>query len=431
MYLLNKKLYGVLVLVAMVMTAATSALAQSNYGALRGIVTDVQGASVTNATVALTAEDTKISRTTTTNGAGEYVFSAVAPGVYTVTVTTDGFKKSESKGIRIDAGNTIPLDVRLELGSMSQSVEVTAAEPIVNNGTSFNGQLIDSQKLQNLPNPGRNPFLFSKLDNNVTPVGDPRFVRFQDQSGSSTISIAGAPLSSNNYAVDGIPITDFSNRAVIIPSIESVQEVKVQANTYDSEIGRTSGGMFNTTLRTGSSTLHGVLQGQTRQTNWGANLFFNNRTPYTVNGVTQPTTPRGAAEFYTYAGSIGGPIPLPKILGGKDKTFFWITGEGYRQRSPLTAANSFPVPTLLQRGTSMATAGDFSEIGTADANGNCISGRCIYDPLTSPRTAFPFNKIPSNRINPVGYAILAVYPQPNTNVTSYGGFNFNGGDTLR
>lgn len=430
MYLLNKKLYGVLVLVAMVMTAATSALAQSNYGALRGIVTDVQGASVTNATVALTAEDTKISRTTTTNGAGEYVFSAVAPGVYTVTVTTDGFKKSESKGIRIDAGNTIPLDVRLELGSMSQSVEVTAAEPIVNNGTSFNGQLIDSQKLQNLPNPGRNPFLFSKLDNNVTPVGDPRFVRFQDQSGSSTISIAGAPLSSNNYAVDGIPITDFSNRAVIIPSIESVQEVKVQANTYDSEIGRTSGGMFNTTLRTGSSTLHGVLQGQTRQTNWGANLFFNNRTPYTVNGVTQPTTPRGAAEFYTYAGSIGGPIPLPKILGGKDKTFFWITGEGYRQRSPLTAANSFPVPTLLQRGTSMATAGDFSEIGTADANGNCISGRCIYDPLTSPRTAFPFNKIPSNRINPVGYAILAVYPQPNTNVTSYGGFNFNGGDTL-
>ncbi len=430
MYLLNKKLYGVLVLVAMVMTAATSALAQSNYGALRGIVTDVQGASVTTATVALTAEDTKISRTTTTNGAGEYVFSAVAPGVYTVTVTTDGFKKSESRGIRIDAGNTIPLDVRLELGSMSQSVEVTAAEPIVNNGTSFNGQLIDSQKLQNLPNPGRNPFLFSKLDNNVTPVGDPRFVRFQDQSGSSTISIAGAPLSSNNYAVDGIPITDFSNRAVIIPSIESVQEVKVQANTYDSEIGRTSGGMFNTTLRSGSSTLHGVLQGQTRQTNWGANLFFNNRTPYTANGVTQPTTPRGAAEFYTYAGSIGGPIPLPKILGGKDKTFFWITGEGYRQRSPLTAANSFPVPTLLQRGTSMATAGDFSEIGTADANGNCISGRCIYDPLTSPRKAFPFNKIPANRINPVGYNILAVYPQPNTNVTSYGGFNFNGGDTL-
>lgn len=418
------------VLSVVMTTVATIANAQSNYGAVRGMVTDVQGASVTSAAVALTAEDTKIVRTTTTNGAGEYVFSAVAPGVYTIVVTTEGFKKSETKGIRVDAGNTIPFDVRLELGSTSQSVEVTASDPIVNSGTSFNGQLIDSQKLQNLPNPGRNPFLFSKLDNNVTAVGDPRFVRFQDQSGSSTISIAGAPLSSNNYAVDGIPITDFSNRAVIIPSIEAVQEVKVQANTYDSEIGRTSGGMFNTTLRSGSSSLHGVLQGETRQTNWGANLFFNNQTPYTVNGVTQPTTPRGAAEFYSYVGSIGGPIPLPKILGGRDKTFFWLTEEGYRQRSPLTAANSFPVPTLLQRGTSIANAGDFSEIGTVDANGNCISGRCIYDPLSSARKAFPFNKIPSDRINPTGYAILTVYPQPNTNVTSYGGFNFNGGDTL-
>jgi trimeric autotransporter adhesin len=423
----NRRLF---VFFVVMMASVLTAGAQSNYGALRGMITDVQGASVTNATIALTAEDTKITRTTTSNGAGEYVFSAVAPGVYTVTVTTDGFKKAEMKGIRIDAGNTIPFDVRLELGSTTQSVEVTAVEPIVNNGTSFNGQLIDSQKLQNLPNPGRNPFLFSKLDNNVTAVGDPRFVRFQDQSGSSTISIAGAPLSSNNYSIDGIPITDFSNRAVIIPSIEAVQELKVQANTYDAEIGRTSGGMFNTTLRSGSSSLHGVLQGETRQTNWGANLFFNNRTPYTANGVTQPTTPRGAAEFYSYVGSIGGPIPLPKILGGRDRTFFWLTEEGYRQRSPLTAANSFPVPTLLQRGTSIANAGDFSEIGTVDANGNCISGRCIYDPLSPTRAAFPFNKIPANRINPVGYAILSVYPQPNTSVTSYGGFSFNGGDTL-
>ncbi len=430
MYFLNKKLYGVLVLVAMVMMPITSALGQSNYGAVRGMVVDSQGASVTNATVSLVAEDTKIARNTTSNGAGEYVFSAVAPGVYTVTVTTEGFKKSETKGIRVDAGNTIPFDVKLELGSTSQSVEVTASDPIVNSATSFNGQLIDSQKLQNLPNPGRNPFLFSKLDNNVTAVGDPRFVRFQDQSGSSTISIAGAPLSSNNYSVDGIPITDFSNRAVIIPSIEAVQEVKIQANTYDGEIGRTSGGMFNTTLRSGSSSLHGVLQGETRQTNWGANLFFNNQTPYTTNGVTQPTTPRGAAEFYSYVGSIGGPIPLPRILGGKDKTFFWLTEEGYRQRSPLTAANSFPVPTALQRGTSIGNAGDFSEIGTVDAAGNCMSGRCIYDPLSPTRKAFPFNKIPSGRINPVGYAILSVYPQPNTSVTSYGGFNFNGGDTL-
>ncbi|MCU1222202.1 MAG: TonB-dependent receptor plug [Edaphobacter sp.] len=432
---LFNKLSKLLFLVAIAMVAATGVKAQSNYGALRGMVTDSQGASITNATVVMTSESTKIARTTTSNGSGEYAFSAVAPGTYTVTVTTDGFKKAETAGIRIDAGNTIPFDVKLQLGSTSQSVEVMASEPIVNNGTSYNGQSIDSQKLQNLPNPGRNPFLFSKLDNNVTAVGDPRFVRFQDQSGSSTISIAGAPLSSNNYAIDGIPITDFSNRAVIIPSIESVEEVKVQANTYDAEIGRTSGGMFNTTLHSGSSALHGVLQGETRQTNWGANLFFNNRTPYKdpVTGVVSPTTPRGAAEFYSYVGSLGGPIPLPKFLGGKDRTFFRITEEGYRQRSPLTAANSFAVPSPLQ------LAGDFSEIGTKLPDGSCgpgsltpagSPGRCIYDPLTNPRTIFNGNKIPTNRINAIGQTILNTYPKQNAAYTGYGSFNFNGGDTL-
>ena len=214
-----------------------------------------------------------------------------------------------------------------------------------------------------------------------------------------------------------------------------MQDVKVQQNTYDAEIGRTSGGMFNTTLRSGSSTLHGVLQGETRQTNWGANLFFNNRTAYKdpVTGVTQPTTPRGAAEFYSYVGSLGGPIPLPKFLGGKDKTFFWITEEGYRQRSPLTAANSFVVPSPLQ------LSGDFSEIGSKNADGTCgpgtltpagSPGRCIYDPLTSPRTIFAGNKIPAGRINSVGQAILNTYPKQNATYTGYGSFNFNGGDTL-
>ena len=285
--------------------------AQSNFGAIRGIVSDSVGASLDRATITLTSQSTKIARTTVSNGAGEYVFSAVDPGTYTVTVVEAGFKKLDRENIVIESGNTNVLDLGLQVGAATESVEVTASEPLVDTGTSYGGQLIDSQKLQNLPNPGRNPFLFSKLENSVTATGDPRFVRFQDQSGSSTISISGAPMSSNNYLIDGVPITDFSNRAVIIPSIESVEEVKVQANTYDAELGRTSGGNFNTTLRSGSSSLHGVLQGETRQTNWGANTFFNNRSAGTINGVSYAQLPRGAAEFYSYVGSLSGPIPLP------------------------------------------------------------------------------------------------------------------------
>ncbi len=405
------------VLVMLALAGSPAALAQSNYGAVRGIVTDPGGAALAKATVTLTNTANKIPRTTVTNAAGEYVFSAVEPAKYDVAATLPGFKTEIEVGVIVDSGNTIPLDLKLQVGAATESVDVTATEALVNNGTSYNGQLIDSQKLETLPNPGRNPFLFSKLDNNVTPVGDPRFVRFQDQSGSSTISIAGAPLSSNNYSIDGVPITDFSNRAVIIPSIEATEEVKVQANTYDAEIGRTSGGMFNTTLKSGSSRLHGVLQGETRQTNWGANLFFNNQ-----NGL-----PRGAAEFYSYVGAIGGPVPLPKILGGKNKTFFWVAEEGYRQRSPLTASNAFIVPTLKQRG------GDFSEIGTVTSPTTCAVGSdgvdtiCIKNPATG---QYYTNNNISGIINPVGQAILNFYPKPNTNVITYATPNFNGYDTL-
>jgi hypothetical protein len=421
-----KKMYCLLI--AVVLLASFQAGAQSNYGSVRGIVADSQGAAIAKAQIELLSETSHIVRTTTSNGSGEYSFSAVEPGTYTLNAVTDGFTKLTHKGIIVDSGNTIPVDLALQVGSASQTVEVTASEPIINNGTSYNGQLIDAQKLQNLPNPGRNPFLFSKLDNNVTPVGDPRFVRFQDQSGSSTISIAGAPLSSNNYSIDGVPITDFSNRAVIIPSIEAVDEVKVQANTYDAEIGRTSGGMFNTTLHPGGSSLHGVLQGETRQTNWGANLFFYNRTPYTdpVTKIVQPTTPRPPAEFYSYVGSLSGPIPLPKILGGPHKTFFAITEEGYRQRSPITT-NAFIVPTALQ------LKGDFSEIGSP-AGAVCNKGTdgvdaiCIKNPATG--AFFPGNVIPAGSINPVGQALLNAYPKANTGVVTYGSFNFNGGDTL-
>lgn len=426
---MNKKIYSLLLLFVM-LVMVSSGYAQSNYGAVRGIVADAQGAAIARAQVELTSESTHITRKTVSNGSGEYSFSAVEPGTYTVTAVTDGFSTLTHKGIVVDSGNTIPVDIALQIGTASQTVEVSASEPIVNNGTSYNGQLIDSQKLQNLPNPGRNPFLFSKLDNNVTPVGDPRFVRFQDQSGSSTISIAGAPMSSNNYSIDGVPITDFSNRAVIIPTIEAVEEVKIQANTYDAEIGRTSGGMFNTTLRSGSNSLHGVLQGETRQTNWGANTFFNNRTPVVANGVTVSSqTPRGAAEFYSYVGAIGGPIPLPKFLGGNNKTFFWIAEEGYRQRSPYVGTTSFIVPTDKQR------AGDFSEIGTVTGSGTCAKGTngvdaiCIKDPLVTATTYFPGNNI-SSRINPVGQALINAYPHSNNGVSTYGSNNFNGGDTL-
>ena len=153
-------------------------------------------------------------------------------------------------------------------------IEVRADNLLIDNTTASNGQDIDTQKLVDLPNLGRNPFLFAKLSTNVAAVGDPRFNRFQDQSGSSQISLGGGPVRANNYLVDGIPITDLNNRAVIIPSLEATQEMKLQVNTYDAEVARTGGGVFNTVLKSGTNRLHGTLYGETRQTDWAAHNFF-------------------------------------------------------------------------------------------------------------------------------------------------------------
>lgn len=383
--------------------STSSAYPQSYYGSLRGLVTDAAGGAVANVSVTIIDTTTDISRTVATNSDGLYVFSSLEPSRYHLIAQGAGFKKIEHKQISVGTQQVITLDLKLEVGSVSQIVEVSATEPLINTSNASNGQVFDTQKLQDLPNLGRNPFLFSKLNTNVTPVGDPRFNRFQDQSGSSQISIAGGPIRANNYLVDGVPITDLQNRAVIIPSLEAVQEVKLQANTYDAEMGRTGGGVFNTLLKSGSNALHGGLYGATRQTDWAANTYFNNR-----NKIA-----RGDSTFYSYAGWMGGPIWIPKIYKGKDRTFFWLTEEGYRQRSPLSG--SYYIPSALER------AGDFSKTVTKAG-----APLVIYDPRTSvnvggkiTRTPFPNNAIPADRISSIGKALLGFIPT-NTNSTAAG-----------
>lgn len=379
---------------------AIPCLGQTYHGGLRGTLSDPTGLAITNATVKLVNESTNVERAVTTNSAGEYVFNSVDPATYSLKVQAAGFKALAREGIVVSTQEFLTLDINLEMGQASETVSVTEEAPVLENSNASNGQVINGQQLKDLPNLGRNPFLFSKLNNNVSAVGDPRFNRFQDQSGSSQISIAGGPIRGNNYLIDGIAITDSQNRAVIIPSIEATKEVKVQADTYDAEMGRTGGGVFNTSLRSGTNSLHGSLLGYTRQTEWLANNYFLNRA-----GTPRPDTP-----FYNYAGSFGGPVVIPKLYNGHDKTFFWVAEEGYRQQSPLT--NRYAVPTALER------RGDFSQ-----------SGINVYDPVTGQQ--FLNNIIPQAKLSPIGLAIAAMYPLPNTATTRYGALNYNGSDTLK
>lgn len=390
--------------------------AQSFQGGIRGLVTDRTGAAVAGAKVSLLDEGAGASRATLSNESGEYVFNGVVPASYTLTAESPSFKKFERKAVAVATQQFLTIDVALEVGQVTESVMVTEEIPLIESSNASNGQVIDRQKLLDLPNLGRNAFMMSKLSNNVVAVGNPRFNRMQDQSGSSQISIAGGPVRGNNYLLDGIPITDSVNRAVIIPTLEGVQEVKVQAQTYDAEMGRTGGGVFNTFMKSGGNELHGSALGYMRQTGWLANNFFNNRAGL---GLTdQP--------FRNYGGSLGGPILLPKLYDGRNKTFFWVSGEAYRQTS--STSSTFALPTAAE------IAGDFSR---SIARGSTAL-QTIYDPSTTLsdgaggfiRQAFPGNIIPASRLSPVGAAIAKTYPASSTAPRYHGDANFTANASL-
>ncbi len=379
--------------------------AQSAYGNLRGSVVDSAGATIANAKVTLLEESTGVTRSAVSSSAGEYNFVNINPNTYTVIVEQSGFKKVERKGIIVGTQQFVTADVRLEVGDVTQSIMVTEESPLLETASASQGQVVDRQKLIDLPNLGRNPFLMSRLTPTVVQVGNPAYNRMQDQSGSSTIVINGGPVRGNSYLIDGIPITDFANRAVIIPSLEAVEEVKVQYSTYDAEMGRTGGGMFNTLLKSGGNSYHGALIGYLRNTEWMGNNFFSNR-----NGIARQEQPNR-----TYAGSFGGKVWIPKIYDGKNKTFFNIGFEGYRDTQAATL--DAYTPTAAER------IGDFS------GRPNTI----IYDPQSTVggvRTAFPGNIIPSNRLDTVGRNIAATYALPTRTVSSYGAANITAASTL-
>jgi hypothetical protein len=415
MHRFASKPYTWLALVIALLAGISSLRAQTNYGSVRGEVKDVQGGLIAGAKITLTNQDTKVTRTDVTNSAGSYLFGGVDPGTYKVAVTVTGFKTYETNGNIVTIGNTSTVDAALAIGDTSETVEVTSNTLTLNTASASGGQLFSETQIQELPSLGRNPFLLAALDANVVTLGDPRYVRAEDSTGSSQVSLAGAPSGTNSYAVDGIPVSTSSGGETYIVSPDATSEAKVQTNTYDAEVGRTGGGVFANSLKIGTSQYHGELYGETRQTPWSANVWYNNKTP--KSAAPSDTT-------YLYSGAFGGPLPFMKKSHWLDNTFFWVTEEGYRQGQPNTGTNTFYVPTAAER------SGDYS----ADAV-------LLYDPTKRAAgsgtntcrlsklgdcggagglgsTADPLNVLPASYVNPIGNYALSVIPQP-TNANTY------------
>ncbi len=379
--------------------------AQSYYGGVRGTVLDQNSGAVGNAKVTLIDAGSNTQRATlTTPAAGEFVFSEAHSATYKIIAEAPGFKKFENSGLIVGTQQQVSLDLKLEVGQVTDSVMVTETAPLVETSNASQGQVIDNQKLTELPNLGRNPFMMSKLVQNIVLVGNPAFNRMEDQSGSSAITISGGPVRGNNYLIDGVPVTDADNRAIIIPSLESVQEVKIQANTYDAEMARTGGGMFNTLMKSGANTFHGSAYGHLRRTGWDANSYFNNAAGLPI--TPQPNT--------TWGASFGGPVWIPKVFNGKNRLFFYLGTETYDDTQ--SASSQFSTPTPIER------QGNFSQSSVAIYNPASVSNGI--------RTPFPGNIIPPSVINPTGLAIASYFQNPQTAPSKYGALDISASGIL-
>ncbi len=364
-----------------------------------GRVTDPTGAVVPQARVTVAAEGSGLSTSIQTNDQGYYNFPSLLPGVYTLTVTKTGFKPVRETKLQLGVQQVARLDLVLDVGAVTETVDVNAQAVLLDSESSTVGQVVGSKQVVELPLLGRNPYALGMLVPGVRQAIGVNNLPI-DQISTVSITINGQRASANEFLLDGAPNSAPSqNQPVIYANPDSVQEFKVETNTFRAEYGRAAGGIFNVITKTGSNDPHFTLYEFFRNDKLNANDFFANK-----GGSARPPF-----KFNQFGGSVGGPVEIPRLYDGRNKTFFFGNFELVRFVQGVTFTGTEPTPQQL--------AGDFSQ--TRNAAGAAIQ---IYDPLsTAPapgggftRVAFPGNIIPANRIDPVARSIVKYFPSPNT-----------------
>lgn len=367
--------------------------AQLTTGTVTGTVSDRSGGPIAQAQVHLIDSGTGAVHQTATDQNGNFRFLLLPVGTYTVEANGKGFKTFRREGIIVETDRSLAVPVNLEIGTVNETVEVTAGTPLLDPNTSSLGTVMDQKKVQDLPLNGRNPMGLANLIPTVRGIG--AFGGLVTSTWSTApVTIGGGSVIGSGYLVDGIANDKMidTGESTVLP-VEATQEFKVLTNNMSAEFGRTGGGIISVISKSGTNEFHGSLFEYLRNSALGANEFFANNSG----------APRLALKLNQFGGALGGPIK-------KNKLFFFVNYEGVRLRQ--TRNTTITSPTPLQR------TGDFSQ--TFTSSGALIK---IYDPLTTVpnpnvkgaymRTQFMDNRIPASRINPVAAAIMSYYPLPN------------------
>ena len=374
---LGVALVGCLVLILL---GAGPAFAQFDTGAVLGTVTDSSGASINGATVTLTSETTGVAVTFTTSGDGSYKFTPVKIGSYKVSVTLQGFQTAVQREIVVNVGQSVVVDIALKPGSVNETVEVTAAAPVLQSQDASVGQVVDSRSVNNLPLNGRN---FTFLAQTVAGVNSPQ----EDGRGNEAngaFSANGLRSAQNNYLLDGLDnnsnTVDFLNGTnfVILPPIDAIDEFKVQTSGFSAEFGRSGAAILNATIKQGGNQFHGDAWEFLRNDKFDAADFFEHG----------PGIKKGEFRYNEFGVSMGGPIVVPKLFNGRNKVFFFADYQGTRVRQGTIQTGTVPTAAEASSGylnySDLITDPSQSSLAARnDALGRAIGVGVFLDPATT------------------------------------------------
>lgn len=404
----------VLVIVGLCLSLATPIMAQRDMGSVLGTVSDASGAVVAGAKVVITEDATQQSVTLTTDNNGNYIRPLLKPGLYTVEVEMAGFKKAVQKNVNINSGDRIQVNLILEVGEVTQSVEITAAPPALQTESTELGGTLQSKQVVELPLGNQRKFTFlARLSPGVVPA-EPGA---RDLAGGGFSANGVRSNGQNNFLLNGVDnnvnVIDFINQTayVVGPSPEAIGEMRIVTNGYNAEYGRGAGGVVNVTIKSGTNGVHGAVYNFLQNEVLNANQWESNRAG----------KGRGNFQQNQYGAAVGGPLI-------KDRTFWFADYQGTRIRSTggavpgigNTLIRTIPHPEFRN--------GNFSRLLTGrvlgqDALGRDVVEGAIYDILTTRvvngqtvRDPFPGNIIPTNRFDAAAKKLIDLYPNPNQNI---------------
>lgn len=407
----TQRITGILVLLALWILVPLAS-AQRYLGAIGGQVSDASGAVVAGAQVKAVETATQFATVVVTGADGVYLMPALQPGTYNVTISAPGFRTEQRTNIVLTAGQSVKADASLQAGAVTETVQVTSETTLMDTTSPTIATTLNMREVTELPNNGRNPYVMATLAAGVVDTASGGY--FQGKSSQFTNPYSGVAVQittngnggHNRLTLDGIP-NDAAERfsgagyTNFVPSPEAIEEVKVQNGIFDAQIGHGNGTVTNTVVRTGNNDLHGALYYAFQNTYLNANTSEKAR-----NNQARNNNQVNQTGFV-----LDGPVYIPKIYNGHNKTFFMVAFERYATHTAINYSSRVP--------TAAELTGDFSGLCSAfDANGLCTSGVQIYDPASpvdanGNRTAYFKNNNIASRINAAGAAMATYFPAAN------------------